>query len=738
MAETEDTLAATYAGIWEEAAARLKIAEEAEATNRTNGIRAKQFRWGDQWDVDIKNQRKNEQRPALTVNHTNVFCSRTENTLRQQRPRIKCHPAGGGATKDLADTVQGLIRNIEDMSNASVTYNNGVQNAIDVGWGYGRLISEYTTPMSFDQNLLIKPIRNPFTVYMDPSAIMPDGRDQSWCIITETMARDEYKRKYPNAKNIEYQYGDAPGDQVLMWENKTHIRLAEYYRIYEVMDELIMLSDGNVKLRSEYKVKESELKSVIAALGLTITARRKTARCAVQWFRLNGKEVVDHREEPSGIYFIPVVRFEGNVLDINGKVHRKGMVQDLIDPAQMYNYTETQKTERYALTPKAPWVMAEGQNDGHPEWNDANQKSYSTLIYKPVYGADGLTPLPPPQRTPPAGVEAGMAEWSSSAERNLMAVAGMSPDNPEIQARVVSGNKMLQRRQGMQDLAHYQYYDNQTMAIQWFGYLILERIPHYYDTERQARILGEDGVPQLVTLNEKTQSQDGVGETIKNDMKIGKYSIVMDTGPGYATKREEASENMMEMLGTPLGEAVVRTGADIIARNMDFHGADELADRLAVETPGGLDKIMEGLPKQAQTVIQSMQAQMQQKDQQIQQMAMEIKYKSGIEQMKDDGQTKRTAIQAHTAITTTGMKVQAEDANSERDFAGWMHDTDVDRQTKLQITDANNETKLDVAEIQASATLLNTHAEAEHEQKAANKLIAAGGKDRPKGNGALK
>ena len=93
-------------GIWDEAAARLKIADEAESTNRINGIKAKGFRWGEnQWDTDIANQRKVEQRPALTINHTNVFCSRTENTLRQQCPRIKCHPAGGGATKDLADVV---------------------------------------------------------------------------------------------------------------------------------------------------------------------------------------------------------------------------------------------------------------------------------------------------------------------------------------------------------------------------------------------------------------------------------------------------------------------------------------------------------------------------------------------------------------------------------------------------------------------------------------------------------
>jgi hypothetical protein len=726
VAAEVDKLATTEPDIWSEAAARLKIADEAESQNRIRGIKAKEFRWGEQWDADIKNSRKIEQRPALTVNHTNVFCSRTENTLRQQRPRIKCHPAGGGATKESAAKVQGLIRNIEDISNASVAYNNGVSNSIDIGYGYWRLVSEYVTPMSFDQHLLIKPIRNPFTVYMDPSAIMPDGRDQNWCVISETMPRDEYKRLYPRAENTEYQYGDAPGDHVLMWESKTHVRLAEYYRKYEVADRLIKLSDGQIKLKSELNTGNAEIAEILAAMRLSVVADRPTSRCAVQWFRLNGREVVDRREEPSGIYYIPVVRCEGNVLDVNGKVHRKGMVQDLIDPAQMFNYTETSKTERYALAPKAPWVMAEGQDDGHPEWNDANQKSYSRLVYKPTYGADGVTPIPPPMRQAPAAVEAGMAEWSSSAERNLMAVAGMAPENPEIQARVVSGNKHLQRRQGMQDLTHYQYYDNQTLAISWTGFLILERIPYYYDTEREIRILGEDNVPELVTINEKVKQEGSLAEFIKNDMKAGRYSIVMDTGPGYATKREEAAENMVELLGTPLGEVVASTGADIVLRNMDFHGADELADRAAVSTPGGMEKIMEDMPKQAQTVIQTLQSQLKQKDEQIQQMGLEIKYKSDIESMKDQGQTRRTLIQTTGKAHDTETAAQVDLENAKMDFEGWLNEISMWRETvRMQ-----GDTQRDVAEIKVAGSLLNTEQEAQHEARAADKAIKAGATDR--------
>jgi hypothetical protein len=707
--ERAEKLAKDNEGIWEEAAARLKIGEEAESDNRERGIKAKQFRWGDQWPTVAKNQRDQDGRPCLTINHSNVWCSRLENTLRQQRPRIKCHPKGDGANHEGAERINGLIRHIEDISTSSIAYDSGAENAIDIGWGYWRIVSEYAEKGSFDQELFIKPIRNPFTVYMDPASVFPDGRDQKWCMITELMSRVDYRLKYPKAKNGDFSWFNPNSYFALNWENRTHVRLAEYYRIYEVADELLQLSDGQITLRSKLNPNSRDMRDILAAMQLTIVNQRPTTRCAVQWFRLNGRDVVDKRDEGPDVYFIPVVRCEGNVKDINGEVKRKGMVEDLIDPARMYNYVETQKTERYALAPKAPWVAAEGQLDGHPEWNDANQKNYSVLVYKPKLDPTGTALLPPPQRQAPAQAEAGMAEWSASAERNLMAVAGMQPENPEIQARVVSGNKYLQRRQGMQDLTHFQYYDKQTLAIMWTGVLLLERIPVYYDTQRQQRILGEDGRPEMITINEKYEDPAAPGVSKKrNDMTVGRYMVVMDTGPGYVTKQEENAEYMLELVNTPLGEKIVQTGSDIVLRNMSFPGADELADRVAITTPGAMEKLVQGLPKQAQNIVGALQAQLQQAQEQIQQLGLELKYKSGIQDSKN----------------------QADDQRNVRDNVTKMHIATLDSETKLTVEDSKASTSRDVAEIHGATQLLNTRAESEHEQRQADKLVKAGTTDR--------
>lgn len=704
--ELMDTEAKTSEDIFLEVSARQKLAEEAEADNRERGLNAIAFRNGQQWPDDVYNQRSSvEKRPTLTINHTNTFCVRLKNQLRQQRPRIKCHPVGGGSRVEDAEVVTGLIRHIETLSNASVSYDSGVESAIDIGWGYWRIMADYVGPDSFDQELLIKPVPNTFTVYDDPMAIMPAGEDRKWLIISEEMSRHEYKRRYPKAENAEWSPAAAGDMNSSRWESKFKVRLAEYYRIHEVADTLVMFSDGRARFKSQLASPE-----VLAEFGLTVATspngepiERPTTRPQVQWFRVNGRKIIDRRDLPGK--YIPVIRCEGNKTILNGNVIRKGMVEDLMDPARMFNYWRSAETERYALSPKAPWVMAEGQDDGHPEWDDANQRSYSRLVYKPVQDAAGNA-LQPPMRQPATPIEAGFAQAAQSAQLDLMSVAGMQPESPELQARVVGGNKYLQRRQGMQDLTHFQYYDNQTYSIMWTGIMLLDLIPHYYDTQRMQRIIGEDGVPKMVEINTPPDENSTAQAIyrIKNNMEVGRYDVVMDTGPGYQTKREEGSEALVNLLGTPLGQKVSDLASDLVIRGMDFYGADDVADRLAVSTPEGMKDAVEGLPKQAKAIVGSLQAKIQQAEQIIQQQALEIKYGMSKEQAKQQAESIRTAA-----------KIESDEKRASM--------TDKTQRHKIEV---DSVTKRDVAEIGAAAQLLNSHAESRNEERAADRLIEKG------------
>lgn len=686
--------------IFEEARDRLQLCLTAETDNRKEAKEDILFREGDHdvhWDSPGVTT-MSEAQPELVINLTDAFVQRVENNIKQQRPRGKCHPVGDGADIELAEIINGIGRHVEVRSEASVAYDMASKAAITAGWGYFRLVAEFLHPKSFQKDLRILPIRNIFTVYMDPGAIMPSGCDAGWCIISVMMKRTEYKRRYPRADNAQWNEGSRD-TSVHDWENKEEIRLAEYFRIREKADTLYLIRDlVTGKEQSYYR---SELPETLPE-EWEIVDERETAVRQLEWFRLNGTKVIEREQLPG--QWIPVFRVEGNATDVDGKVIRRGMVRNLKDPQRMVDYGETAKIKRLGLAPKAPWIAAEGQLDGHPEWDTANTETYPVLTYKPVLveGSQGSVLVPPPARQPPAQIEAGFAEFVQGMRTNLLAVAGM-PNEPgaDMQGQVVSGIAQ-KRREKISDQSHYQYYSGLTQAIAQCWRVMLEWIPVYYSEERMQRIIGEDSTPRMVPINQKTMEEGSAVSKVKNDLSIGRYDVVMDTGPGYETKREEGAENLIELLNVQaLAEIIAKTGPDLVFRSIDHPYMQELADRLTAQTPDGLKKIMEQLPERARNIVMALGQENAALKQALQQAQVEIKMGLQKEHLK-------AAVKAHD------VEVSAETKR---------HDTEVRAQTELTREAMRGHTALAVEEVKAGASLLNTHTEAKYHKEEAERMI---------------
>jgi hypothetical protein len=683
---------------------------EAMGENTAAGIEALEFvDLGGQWPTDLANQRKLDRRPSLTINRTKTMVRRVVNNMRQQRPRIKVHPVKD-ADNDKADKVGGIIRHIENLSNASIAYDTAGESAVKIGWGYWRILADYVDEKSFDQELKIVAVNNPFTVYDDPSCQLPTGQDRDWLLISVEMTRRQYKKKYPKAQNVEWRKGGA-GDDGKEWESKEKIRLAEYYRIKHTVEWLYQLEDGTTCFERDLPVQTLAGATIAKDPNTGEPIRRKSDRRTVQWFKLNGGEIVDRRELPG--HWIPVVRVLGNITELNGKIYLQGMVRDLMDANRMYNYWRTCETELVALAPRAPFLVAEGQTDGHPEWKDANQKPYSALIWKPVHADpdDPSSPvLPPPTRMEPPAIPAAVVGAAQGAEHDMMALAGMEHEPGQDKPGEVISGVALRNRQFLSDIGHFQYYDNQTMAIAHTGEILLDLIPYYYSGPRQQRIVGEDGTAQMIQLNRSQQGDDGT-ITVQNNMSIGEYDVVMDTGPGFETKRQEDAEKMVDVMRVgPMGEVAAKSAPDLVFRKL---GMDDIADRLVPETPDGMKQAMEQLPKQAQSIVMNLQKQLQQTQQELQKAQLEIKYKGDIE---------KGWMQTDLAKTHMQTAVKA-------------HDTEMKTQTDMHKQVLGDNTKRDVAEINAGAKLIDSNQDRDHEKELA-KMTAAAAEKAEKSKGA--
>ena len=626
-----------------------RLVNDADSTNRAEALMDVKFAAGDQWPVEIQNSRNLESRPCLTINKIDAYIRQVTNQQRMQRPRIKVHPVNNLADYKIAQVIEGITRHIEVNSNADTAYDTAFDYAVRMGWGYWRVNTRYVSENSFDQEIYIDTIDNPFTVYFDPNSILPDGSDAERCLITTVMDKKIFRENYPGADDGANFQQRSTGDDTAAWITKEDIRVAEYFWIERERAKLYLLSDGTSGFADS-----DNFFARVEASGLTVVDERDSFRKAVKWIKCTAMEVLE--EKTWAGKYIPVVPCYGAQVIVDDKRKKYGLVRFAKDPQRMYNFWRTSMTESIALAPKAKWLLAEGQDEGHEnEWAMANIKSTPVLRYKQK-DIEGQ-PAPAPTRLQPEPPPTGIMEAAGAISADLQMVLGVLDPN-QLPSGNISG-KALAGQQNQVDLSNFHFYDNMTRSIRQTGKIILDLIPKIYDTQRVMRIIGSDGQPDMTTINE----QSAIGEVL-NDVTVGEYDVVMDTGPGFQTKRQQAVENMMPLL---TGNAeLFKIAGDLVFRNMDFPGADVIADRLAAMNPMAQIDEKSDIPPEVQMKLAQSQQTIEQLQQQLQAAGLEINNRMQVAQIKEEGATKRKLmdVTARAHNTETMAEVRVNDQNT--------------------------------------------------------------------------
>ena len=567
---------------------RLKMAQSAYSDSREDELDDLRFMAGSpdnqwQWPADVLATRGSVQgqtinaRPCLTINKLPQHVRQVTNEQRQNRPSGKVIPADDNADVQVAEIFNGVVRHIEYMSDADVAYDTACDNQVTYGEGYIRLLTEYCNDETFDQDIRIGRVRNSFSVYMDPTIQDPCGADAEWCFITEDILKEEYEREFPDATPISTLYSQGVGDQGLSaWLQEDTIRIAEYfYNKYEKAT-LHLYPDNQTAYRGT-----PQDKLLMAMFGKPIRSR-EVDRKKVMWMKTNGYDVLQEREWAGK--WIPVVRVIGNEWEVEGQMYISGLVRNAKDAQRMYNYWTSQEAEMLALAPKAPFIGYGGQFEGYEmQWKTANTTNWPYLEVNPdvTDGAGAVLPLP--QRAPPPLPQTGLIQAKMGAADDIKGTTGQYDASLGMQGNERSGKAILAReKQG--DVGTYHYVDNLARAIRHITRQIVDMIPKIYDTQRIARIIGVDGEVSMVKFNPSQpepvkEIRDQMGALIEKvyNPSVGTYDVMVTTGPGYMTKRQEALDAMSMILQS--NPQLWTVAGDLFIKNMDWPGAQEMAAR---------------------------------------------------------------------------------------------------------------------------------------------------------------
>lgn len=635
---------------------RLSVAIAAYSTSRENELNDLKFFAGDpdnqfQWPADVLGTRGSVQgqtlnaRPCLTINKLPQHVRQVTNEQRQNRPSGKVIPADDIGDVEMAAIFDGMVRHIEYMSDADVAYDTACDNQVVYGEGYVRILTEYCDADSFDQDLRIGRIRNSFSVYMDPTIQDPCGADAEWCFITEDISKDEYERQFPKAQPISTLLSLGVGDKTsAIWVNEQSIRIAEYFYITHETKKL-NLYPGNVTA-----FEGSEVDRQMKEMGLPVIRSRQADDKKVMWVKTNGYEILQEREWAGK--WIPVVRVVGNEFEVDGEMFVSGLIRNAKDAQRMYNYWVSQEAEMLALAPKAPFIGYGGQFEGYEhQWKTANVNNWPYLEVN-ADATDGMgAPLPLPQRSAPPLAQTGLIQAKMGASDDIKSTTGQYDSSLGATSNERSGKAILAReKQG--DTGTFHYIDNLGRAVRHVTRQLVDAIPKIYDTERIARIVGIDGEVKMVKVNptqpepvKKIQDQQGnVIDRIYNP-SVGKYDVVVTTGPSYMTKRQEALDAMSLLLQS--NPQLWQVAGDLFIKNMDWPGAQEMAKRFAKAIDPKILSDEDGSPEM-QAAKQQVQAMGQELDQMHQMLKGAAKSIEVQEQRRKDFESEIKAYQAET------------------------------------------------------------------------------------------
>jgi hypothetical protein len=522
-----------------------------------------------QWPDQVRRDRELEGRPCLTVNKLAAMGRQIVNDARRNKPGITVHPVDSEADPETAEVLNGIIRNIEQSSNAEVAYDTALENAVFGGFGYFRINTKYTSDDTFDQDIVIERISNPLSVYRDCYSTAADSSDWNYCFVVDSLSKAQFKRQYPGAEQVDWK-SEAWRDLSSPWLDGDFVQVAEYWTREKAKKRILLLSDQSVIEADEYE----KNKPAFDAKNLRVMAEREVDTHKVKQRIMSGAEVLE-TVDWAGKY-IPIVPVYGTEVVLKGKRTFRSLVRGAKDAQRMFNYWRTTSTELVAMAPKTPFIGRKGAFETDiNKWATANTQSHAFIEY------DGPEA---PQRQPFAGVPAGALQEALNASDDIKTVLGMYDASLGARSNETSGKAII-ARQMESDNATFHFIDNLSRGIRHAGRILIDLIPQVYSVPRVLRIIGQDGEPDMRPVNQEIRTEERnpltgeIEEIVKiYDLTSGRYDLTVSAGPSFASMRQEAASQMIELIRAYPDAAPII--GDLLVKNLDWPGADEIAERM--------------------------------------------------------------------------------------------------------------------------------------------------------------
>lgn len=544
----------------------IKEAQEPEEYRRSQVQEQKHFILVGMWDEETTNMMKDRYRGEF--DQVSPINDQISGEMTKLEFAINVSPSGGGATEDTAETFAGLIRNIENISNAKTNYSQIGDSIVMAGLDGFEIVQEFLDANTFDQDIIFKPVSDWYkTVWFDLASIEQDKSDSRWAIKLKEMPVATFNETFPDRKGT----GVSIGDNVNLTNSESvtkydSVIVGQLYYRKAIEIELVKMTSGAVYEKDD---NFNKIKDEMAQAGEFVVDERTRKSWRV-WSRLlDGKDWLKPAKK-TAFSFVPLVPFYGNYSKFDTKDVYFGKTLKLMDAQRGINFAVSGNTEDVAMSPNDNVWMTKKQGEGE----DYSRMNIDRKAVR-FYGDDTDAKTPPFKLQRSAGnpgLQNSMATFQS-----LLQTTGNMDDPSMGQNPGLQSGKALDTLIGQSNNGNVKWHKAMEIGICHAYRICVDAIPRVYDGARQQRILGEDGTDKIIDLNTRVFDQQTQANVSINDLTKGTFDVTCSMGASFHNQQERESDRLVDMLA--IDPAMVEISRDVLYKNQIGPGMKIVASR---------------------------------------------------------------------------------------------------------------------------------------------------------------
>ena len=672
-----------------------------------------------QWrDGEIASRVSNN-RPYITINRCKPAVDQIENEARNNPPGPQAHPVGGGADKDGADILEGLIREYEYRSDAHRAYVTALRYAAAGNYGVFELATEYDGDRSFEQRLKVVEGEDPAMYFCDPDARMACREDAMWAGKIRVLSREKLIEEYGSGlKVLNRNLRDRAagwmqsavgwrGEQstINLWTGGAAsdgpYYVCEFYRVRIERDTLTLHSDNIQRFKSEDAPKDVAPKEDDDGEPV----KRSVPKRRVTKYVVTALDVIDETEwYGDGIPYFWVM---GPEIYISGKLYRLSLIDGAMDSQRGLNYTATSAAEIVNSMTKSPWVGWVGQFDvanaqGMNPWESSNTQMWAYMEVKPAWATNPVTGetqlLPAPQRNTWEAPIGRLLELATFFIESIKGATSVFFDPAVQSVRDAQSGEAIKALQSQTNIGTLNWQDNLHRAVTLSYNQAAKILPKIMDGPRVKTIVRPDGQHEIAEINREFPG--GIDPSTRkkakaNNITLGEYALRVKAGPSTDVRSDQAIEALTEVFKIAPG---LLNAPGVAAQFLRLVGqgtpqVEQIADSLTGKQQGE-----EQTPEQLQNQLLQLQQSDQAKTMLIQKMQQALVAK--LPQIEADKWMKAVDAIARIRVAEITASKDRDNAQANLDASLLEHVTDMAHEVAMQATDQQHAAAMQAAEPQ--------------------------------------